>query len=235
MAVPLSKPLRRGGFIRGSDGQRSWVDFKYEHLPLFCHFCGLLGYDLKHCAEHYSRSRNGDEVVCQYREWLKFAGGCSHSPLGKGSTMNSQPLNEARTKAQVENNSLEVSAAEYKITKENPNEDDSHAIGKNVKSGISTVCTESVSKIEGIIMESLGPPSSMSNIEAPILNWENISHDFVSQHMDVMLPTSSVGHVGRKEQARPHVLKQKRTWTRMTHMDCGLGKERTETSLHKLG
>ena len=89
VAVPLSKPLRRGGFIEGSDGQRSWVDFKYEHLPLFCHFCGLLGYDLKHCAEHYSRSRNGDEVVCQYREWLKFAGGHSHSPLGKGSTKNS--------------------------------------------------------------------------------------------------------------------------------------------------
>ena len=104
-----------------------------------------------------------------------------------------------------------MSAAEYKITKENPNEDNSHAIGKNVKSGISTVCTESVSKTKGIIMESLGPPSSMSNTEAPNLNWENISHDFVSQHVDVMLPTLSVGHMGRKEQARPHVLKQKPT------------------------
>ena len=89
VAVPLSKPLRRGGFIGGSDGQRSWVDFKYEHLPLFCHFCGLLGHDVKHCAEHYARSRNRDEVFYQYREWLKFAGGRSHSPLGKGSTTNS--------------------------------------------------------------------------------------------------------------------------------------------------
>ena len=25
VALPLSKPLRRGGFIGGSDGQRSWI------------------------------------------------------------------------------------------------------------------------------------------------------------------------------------------------------------------
>ena len=54
VALPLSKPLQRGGFIRGSDGQRSWVDYKYERLPLFCHYCGLFGYDLKHCAEYFA-------------------------------------------------------------------------------------------------------------------------------------------------------------------------------------
>lgn len=54
VAIPTSKPLRRGGFISGSDGKRSWVTFKYERLPLFCHFCGLLGHDLKHCAEYFA-------------------------------------------------------------------------------------------------------------------------------------------------------------------------------------
>ena len=38
VAVPLSKPLRRGGFIGGSDGQRYWVSYKYERLPLFLPF-----------------------------------------------------------------------------------------------------------------------------------------------------------------------------------------------------
>lgn len=169
VTVPLSKPLRWGGFIGGSNGQRSWVDFKYECLPLFCHFCGLLGHDLKHCANHFARSRNGDEMVYQYEEWLKAARGRPVSPLGRGSTTNLQPINEARIEAQVGNNSLEVPTAEYEITKENPTKEVSHAIGKNVKSGISTVCTERVSEIEGIIMESLGPPSSVSNIEVPSL------------------------------------------------------------------
>jgi len=32
VSVPMSKPLRRGGFIGGSDGQCSWVSYKYERL-----------------------------------------------------------------------------------------------------------------------------------------------------------------------------------------------------------
>ncbi|KAK7860560.1 hypothetical protein CFP56_036702 [Quercus suber] len=75
VAIPIAKPLRRGGFIGGSDGQRLWVSYKYERLPLFCHFCGLLGHNTEHCAEYYARSKNGSEVICQYGEWLKSAGG----------------------------------------------------------------------------------------------------------------------------------------------------------------
>ena len=56
------QPLRRGGFIAGSDGARSWVTFKYERLPLFCHYCGLLGHDVKHCASHFAVSKNSGEV-----------------------------------------------------------------------------------------------------------------------------------------------------------------------------
>ena len=28
VALPISKPLRRGGFIARTDGERYWVDFK---------------------------------------------------------------------------------------------------------------------------------------------------------------------------------------------------------------
>lgn len=66
VAIPLSKPLRRGGFIGGSDGHRTWVDYRYERLPLFCHYCGLLGHDIKHCAEYFARSRNSEVIDCQY-------------------------------------------------------------------------------------------------------------------------------------------------------------------------
>lgn len=43
VAIPISKPIRRGGFVAGLDGEWCWVNFKYEHLPLFCHHYGLLG------------------------------------------------------------------------------------------------------------------------------------------------------------------------------------------------
>ena len=33
VVLSVSKPLRRGGFLAGSDDERSWVTFKYERLP----------------------------------------------------------------------------------------------------------------------------------------------------------------------------------------------------------
>ena len=35
VALPISKPLRRGGFIADLDGVRTWVKFKYERLAVF--------------------------------------------------------------------------------------------------------------------------------------------------------------------------------------------------------
>ena len=63
------------GFLSGSDGQRVWTTFKYERLPLFCHFCGLLGHDLKHCAGYFALVKKENEVQCPYGEWLKASGG----------------------------------------------------------------------------------------------------------------------------------------------------------------
>ena len=75
VVLPIGKPLRRGSFIAGSDGIRTWVSFKYERLPLFCHFCGMLGHDVKHCASHFALTQNGGEVEFQYGESLHAMGG----------------------------------------------------------------------------------------------------------------------------------------------------------------
>ena len=75
MAIPISKLVRRGGFLARFDGKKTWVSFKYERLPMFCHHCGLLGHGLKHCANYFAATRNKKEVPCQYGEWLKLSGG----------------------------------------------------------------------------------------------------------------------------------------------------------------
>ena len=74
VALPIGKPLRRGSFIVGSDGIRTWVSFKYECLPLFCHYCGMLGHDVKHCVSHFATIQNGGEVDYQYRDSLRDIG-----------------------------------------------------------------------------------------------------------------------------------------------------------------
>lgn len=150
VAVPTSKPLRQGGFIGGLDGKSSWVSFKYERLPLFCHFCGLLGHDLKHCVEHFALSKNGGEVVCQYGEWLKSVGGQPRSPSTMGSAKNHHPSNEGLTEVQTENRSSQVRLAAVVTNGANLTNGYTHAKGKDGKLGISPVCSNVVSKTQDI-------------------------------------------------------------------------------------
>ncbi|XP_075654842.1 uncharacterized protein At4g02000-like [Castanea sativa] len=84
VALPISKPIRRGAIRAGSSGQRTWVTFKYERLSLFCHHCGLLGHDLKHCAQYFALTKNKGEVACQYGEWMKASGIRVRSPSRRG-------------------------------------------------------------------------------------------------------------------------------------------------------
>uniref|UniRef100_A0A7N2KW36 DUF4283 domain-containing protein n=1 Tax=Quercus lobata TaxID=97700 RepID=A0A7N2KW36_QUELO len=61
-AIPVAKPVRQGGFLAGLDGQKMMTTFKYERLPMFCHYCGLLGHDIKHCANYFMLTKSGKEV-----------------------------------------------------------------------------------------------------------------------------------------------------------------------------
>ena len=80
VALPISKPIRRGGFLMGLDGNRHWVDYKYERLPVFCHFCGILGHDIRHCPAHYEESKKSNAVAYQYGDWLRASNGRNRSP-----------------------------------------------------------------------------------------------------------------------------------------------------------
>ena len=62
VALPISKPIQRGGFIARSDGVKTWVSFKYERLPIFCHYYGILGHDLRHYVAHYAVEKKGDRI-----------------------------------------------------------------------------------------------------------------------------------------------------------------------------
>ena len=57
VAILLVKLIRKGAFLAVSEGTKHWVTLNYEHLPLFCHHCGILGHNLKHCASYYAATR----------------------------------------------------------------------------------------------------------------------------------------------------------------------------------
>ena len=61
--VSVSKPLRRGCFVSESEWNRTWLNFKYERLVMFCYFCRFVGHDLKHCAGCRKEWRNNGTPV----------------------------------------------------------------------------------------------------------------------------------------------------------------------------
>lgn len=64
VAIPIAKPIRHGVFLSDSDRQRTWTTFKYERVSMHCHYCGMFGHDLKHCASYFAATKQGEQVVC---------------------------------------------------------------------------------------------------------------------------------------------------------------------------
>lgn len=70
--VDITKPLF-GGFSHKISGKNAtWVQVKYERLPLFCFSRGVIGHEMKVCKQkrNVAISPAGDEVSL-YGHWLK--------------------------------------------------------------------------------------------------------------------------------------------------------------------
>lgn len=69
--IDLSKPLLRGTTLN-VNGDRRWVNFKYEKCPDFCYSCGLVGHGNKMCPLNGVSTNNHSEA--QFGTWLRAGG-----------------------------------------------------------------------------------------------------------------------------------------------------------------
>ena len=68
--IDISKPLCRGRRISLSQGEQSWVSFKYERLPNFCYWFQNVAYDDRD-SECWLRSKGTlRKEDRKYGEWL---------------------------------------------------------------------------------------------------------------------------------------------------------------------
>ncbi len=70
MRLDISQPLCRGRKV-GLGDQDYWVSFKYEWLPNFCYWCGLLTHDEKECEIWLRFKCSFSTTDQQYRTWLR--------------------------------------------------------------------------------------------------------------------------------------------------------------------
>ncbi|KAH7833400.1 hypothetical protein Vadar_005988 [Vaccinium darrowii] len=73
--LPLDKPIKRGGFITLGSGTKYWVDYKYERLCRFCHYCGSINHEQSECDVKKADEKDGTVKEGKFGSWLKAGGG----------------------------------------------------------------------------------------------------------------------------------------------------------------
>ena len=84
VALPISKPLRRGGFLLGLDGRRHWVNYKYEGYHCFVITMGSLGMIFITAHLTLKLQKKTTSVEYQYGDWLRVVSAWNKSPPAIG-------------------------------------------------------------------------------------------------------------------------------------------------------
>lgn len=71
--VKTTEPLCRGRNICLGRVDRVWVDFKYERLPIFCYWCGMVDHDEKECIQWIRSTESMRPEEMQFGAWLRDA------------------------------------------------------------------------------------------------------------------------------------------------------------------
>ncbi|KAM6563556.1 hypothetical protein CsatB_023554 [Cannabis sativa] len=69
VTIDIEKPLKRRKKLIKPNGDWIWTTFKYEHAPMFCFICGLIGHSEKFCPKRFEE--HYDDSIRMYGEWMK--------------------------------------------------------------------------------------------------------------------------------------------------------------------
>ena len=218
VAIPIAKPIRRGGFLAGSDGQKTWTTFRYERLPMFCHCYGLLGHDIKHCATYYALMKSGKEVQLQYGEWLKASGGRQRVERTKSGWGDTVP-----EKGKVQAERLGAAAAEG-VNNVNPSLTVISEKGKSDKSGNAHEDGDYVPGFKGRAATNMElTPTALMDDSKEVGPIHEEVHVGLNSKDEGNASLHGTVHVEGMGLNGPKISKTRPTWTRLARMDFGEG------------
>lgn len=107
VAINVNKPLKSQMRLKKAGGDWMWVKFKYERLPSFCFYCGIIGHSEKFCESLYNEAgnigvRNYDaslrapmrnNTAAGKNQWLRNAGGGELGPEKMNENVGDDVLN----------------------------------------------------------------------------------------------------------------------------------------------
>lgn len=70
--VSLAKPLMRESNIKLAN-EIHWVEFKYNQLPIFCFYCGVVGHPERACELKMFDTKERHVSEDQYGDWIRAA------------------------------------------------------------------------------------------------------------------------------------------------------------------
>ena len=77
--IDISQSLCRVRLVNLQDSQAQWISFKYERMPIFCYWCGVMNHDEKDCRLRVSSQgtlKEDQQYGAQLRattEWFQLS------------------------------------------------------------------------------------------------------------------------------------------------------------------
>lgn len=81
VAVDVRRPLKRRMKIKKQGGEWSWIQFKYERLPTFCFFCGIIGHSERFCEKYFDCQERLAELP--FGAWLRASSRRESTNIGE--------------------------------------------------------------------------------------------------------------------------------------------------------
>ncbi|KAK1355565.1 CCHC-type domain-containing protein [Heracleum sosnowskyi] len=80
VSINLNNPLRRRMKMKMNGEEWFWVNFRYENVPMFCFFCGIVGHSEKYCSKLFEHE--AEEITKPYGPWLRAPFRGQVKPIG---------------------------------------------------------------------------------------------------------------------------------------------------------
>ena len=90
--IDVRKPLKRKMKIKKAGGEWLWIYFKYERLPLFCFFCGIIGHGEKFCERFFDCQNKPTEMP--YGVWIRAPSRREMHQIGERWLRSTAPVTE---------------------------------------------------------------------------------------------------------------------------------------------